>query len=107
MKDLLRERTRTLENETDAKRRAVENYESMKRKYDLSLEKDSGKELLDNYKQLLKCSSCNSEFKSHCIMTCMHVFCKKCVDTTIAARQRKCPSCLVPFSKTDVRQIYL
>lgn len=33
-------------------------------------------------------------------------FCKQCVDSRIATRQRKCPACNLPFSVSDVQQVY-
>ncbi|KAJ1723359.1 E3 ubiquitin-protein ligase bre1 [Coemansia erecta] len=63
--------------------------------------------LCADYKALLKCPTCQTNFKSHALMRCMHVFCKQCIDSRIETRQRKCPSCSEPFGAKDVRQIYL
>ncbi|KAJ2477408.1 E3 ubiquitin-protein ligase bre1, partial [Coemansia sp. RSA 2320] len=63
--------------------------------------------LCADYKALLKCPTCQTNFKSHVLLRCMHVFCKQCVDSRIETRQRKCPSCSEPFGAKDVRQIYL
>ncbi|KAJ2488629.1 E3 ubiquitin-protein ligase bre1 [Coemansia sp. RSA 2050] len=63
--------------------------------------------LCADYKALLKCPTCQTNFKSHVLLRCMHVFCKQCIDLRIETRQRKCPSCSEPFGAKDVRQIYL
>ncbi|KAJ1734579.1 E3 ubiquitin-protein ligase bre1 [Coemansia biformis] len=63
--------------------------------------------LCADYKALLKCPTCQTNFKSHTLLRCMHVFCKQCIDSRIETRQRKCPSCSEPFGAKDVRQIYL
>ncbi|KAI7823941.1 hypothetical protein BX661DRAFT_172565 [Kickxella alabastrina] len=63
--------------------------------------------LCADYKALLKCPTCQTNFKSHALLRCMHVFCKQCIDSRIETRQRKCPSCSEPFGAKDVRQIYL
>ncbi|KAJ1993942.1 E3 ubiquitin-protein ligase bre1 [Coemansia spiralis] len=63
--------------------------------------------LCADYKALLKCPTCQTNFKSHVLLRCMHVFCKQCLDSRIETRQRKCPSCSEPFGAKDVRQIYL
>ncbi|KAJ2810024.1 E3 ubiquitin-protein ligase bre1, partial [Coemansia furcata] len=63
--------------------------------------------LCADYKALLKCPTCQTNFKSHVLLRCMHVFCKHCIDSRIETRQRKCPSCSEPFGAKDVRQIYL
>ncbi|KAJ2501389.1 E3 ubiquitin-protein ligase bre1, partial [Coemansia sp. RSA 2049] len=63
--------------------------------------------LCADYKALLKCPTCQTNFKSHVLLRCMHVFCKQCIDSRIETRQRKCPSCSEPFGAKDVRQIYL
>ncbi|KAJ2269659.1 E3 ubiquitin-protein ligase bre1 [Coemansia sp. RSA 353] len=63
--------------------------------------------LCADYKTLLKCTTCQTNFKSHVLLRCMHVFCKQCIDSRIETRQRKCPTCSEPFGAKDVRQIYL
>ncbi|KAI9229004.1 MAG: hypothetical protein DHS80DRAFT_30192 [Piptocephalis tieghemiana] len=64
-------------------------------------------QLLEEYKRLLKCTSCHNRFKSHAILRCMHVFCKECIDLRLGTRQRKCPTCSESFGAGDVKQVYL
>ncbi|OSX66316.1 hypothetical protein POSPLADRAFT_1043769 [Postia placenta MAD-698-R-SB12] len=40
------------------------------------------------------------------ITKCMHSFCKSCVESRIATRQRKCPACNLAFSQGEVQQLY-
>ncbi|KAJ3121624.1 E3 ubiquitin-protein ligase bre1 [Nowakowskiella sp. JEL0407] len=103
MKELLRDRSLKLEQEMDLKRRGLEQNEVLKRK----LENSESGTLANDYKRLLKCSSCTNNFKSHVITRCFHVFCQGCIDEIIAARQRKCPTCSIAFGKEDVKQIFL
>ncbi|KAH8093847.1 BRE1-domain-containing protein [Cristinia sonorae] len=55
---------------------------------------------------LLQCSTCKSNMRTTVITKCMHTFCKACVDSRIASRQRKCPACNVSFSQGEVQQLY-
>ncbi|KAF9010533.1 BRE1 E3 ubiquitin ligase-domain-containing protein [Cyathus striatus] len=61
---------------------------------------------LEHYKQILKCSTCRNNFRSVIINKCSHTFCKPCVDARISTRQRKCPACNLPFSQSDVQNMY-
>lgn len=33
-------------------------------------------------------------------------FCKQCLESRIASRQRKCPACGLAFAKEDVQTLY-
>ncbi|KAI8801907.1 hypothetical protein BJ742DRAFT_834925 [Cladochytrium replicatum] len=112
LNNLLRDRTRTLEAEIDQRRRLGEQMDALKRKIETMGHKEAAGDAqlqrqLDEYKHLLKCPSCNNNFKSHTILRCMHVFCEDCITRVIATRQRKCPTCAVGFGQSDVRQVYL
>ncbi|PVU98883.1 hypothetical protein BB560_005594 [Smittium megazygosporum] len=90
----------------------VEVFETQKSKFGSGSSNNSSagndvSELLDQYKALLKCSSCRRNFKDHVLTRCMHVFCKNCIDARIETRQRKCPTCGDSFGVNDVRQIFL
>ena len=66
----------------------------------------SAKQIFD-LKKLLKCTSCDNNFKSHVLARCMHCFCKECIETVYESRQRKCPTCGIAFSREDMKQFYL
>ncbi|CAJ0843289.1 12120_t:CDS:10 [Entrophospora sp. SA101] len=67
----------------------------------------TAEKLLYSYEKLLKCSTCAIRFKSHCIVKCMHIFCKECLDIQVEARNRKCATCGLGFGVTDIKQIFL
>ncbi|KAJ2162678.1 E3 ubiquitin-protein ligase bre1 [Coemansia sp. RSA 552] len=106
----LNERTEALGHLEHEKRRVEESLELASRRISEAekLTDQSGMaKLCADYKALLKCPTCQTNFKSHVLLRCMHVFCKQCIDSRIETRQRKCPSCSEPFGVKDVRQIYL
>jgi len=53
------------------------------------------------------CPICRSNFKNSIIKTCGHVFCQGCLETRLANRMRKCPSCSKSFDKMDVMAAHL
>lgn len=55
----------------------------------------------------IQCSVCLEREKAVVIARCYHAFCKICIDTVIATRNRKCPACAKPFGTTDVHPVYL
>ncbi|KAG0207534.1 E3 ubiquitin-protein ligase bre1 [Mortierella sp. GBA30] len=115
LQNLLRERTEAFENEAHARRRLLEETESMKRRIEEQAKLDSASsgesseaaKQAARYLKLLKCPSCDLNFKSHVILRCMHVFCKSCMDNQMEFRQRKCPTCRESFGAKDVKEIYL
>ncbi|KAF9195310.1 E3 ubiquitin-protein ligase bre1 [Haplosporangium sp. Z 767] len=114
LQSLLKERTEAYENEAYARRRLVEETDSMKRKIEerAKSESSSGEhseatKQAARYLKLLKCPACDVNFKSHVILRCMHVFCKSCMDNQMEYRQRKCPTCRENFGAKDVKEIYL
>ncbi|KAL7418545.1 E3 ubiquitin-protein ligase bre1 [Cryptotrichosporon argae] len=64
------------------------------------------KEERDKLWKLLRCSCCEQNFKQQVIIKCMHTFCKGCLDSRIASRQRKCPACGLAFAKEDCQTLY-
>jgi E3 ubiquitin-protein ligase BRE1 len=54
-----------------------------------------------------RCGVCNDREKDSIITRCCHVFCVACIKDSIQRRHRKCPSCGMPFSLTDVHKIWL
>ncbi|KAF9110703.1 E3 ubiquitin-protein ligase bre1 [Mortierella sp. AM989] len=114
LQTMLKERTDAYENEAFARKRLLEDTESMKRKIEeqTKAESSSGEhseaaKQASRYLKLLKCPSCDVNFKSHVILRCMHVFCKQCIDNQLEYRQRKCPTCRENFGAKDVKEIYL
>eukprot|EP00002_Diphylleia_rotans_P029384 TRINITY_DN5986_c0_g1_i2.p1 TRINITY_DN5986_c0_g1~~TRINITY_DN5986_c0_g1_i2.p1 ORF type:complete len:304 (+),score=70.02 TRINITY_DN5986_c0_g1_i2:208-1119(+) len=63
-------------------------------------------EELQLYKSLVQCKVCSSNVKNVMIVKCGHTFCRQCVDSTLEARNRRCPDCRNPFDRNDVRQLY-
>ncbi|KAJ2778147.1 E3 ubiquitin-protein ligase bre1 [Coemansia javaensis] len=106
----LGERTEALAAADHARRRAEEQLAAAAQRTaeaERATDQTGLAKLCSDYKALLKCPTCQTNFKSHTLLRCMHVFCKQCIDSRIETRQRKCPSCSEPFGAKDVRQIYL
>ncbi|KAJ8522455.1 hypothetical protein ONZ45_g968 [Pleurotus djamor] len=57
-------------------------------------------------KEILQCRICKTRIRDTVITKCMHTFCRECLDTRIATRQRKCPSCQLAFGHADVQPVY-
>lgn len=55
----------------------------------------------------IQCSVCLEREKSVVLTRCYHAFCKECIDTVIATRNRKCPACAKPFGQADVHPVFL
>lgn len=55
---------------------------------------------------LLRCSACKDRYRNRIITRCLHTFCNECVDARIQTRQRKCPSCGLGFSTSDVQTLF-
>ncbi|KAJ3213216.1 E3 ubiquitin-protein ligase bre1 [Dinochytrium kinnereticum] len=114
---LLRDKNRALVEESDGRRRLAEQLEVLRRKLDNQSKADhpvgepsSSSSLQKEYeglKMTLKCPSCRTNFWSHVLIRCKHVFCKNCIDDQINSRSRKCPSCFLAFSQSDVTKLYL
>ena len=63
-------------------------------------------EEIDAYKTMMGCNVCKQRDKSCVITKCFHMFCRECIDTRIATRQRKCPGCALVFSENDKFKIF-
>ncbi|KAI8337955.1 hypothetical protein BC941DRAFT_424165 [Chlamydoabsidia padenii] len=109
----LKEKTRALEEEKHLQVGVEEDYDKMKRKWDMISHGDQPLEQLqlaeecEELRSLLKCGTCRTRFRSHLLTRCMHTFCKKCIDARLETRQRRCPICSESFGASDVRQFYL
>ncbi|KAI0031751.1 hypothetical protein K488DRAFT_86539 [Vararia minispora EC-137] len=55
---------------------------------------------------LLKCSTCGLNIRNTYLTKCSHSFCRQCIDSRIATRQRKCPACNLAFGAGDVQHLY-
>ncbi|KAH9081389.1 hypothetical protein LEN26_021300, partial [Aphanomyces euteiches] len=62
-------------------------------------------ELLEARKKL-NCSVCQDAPKEVMISKCSHMFCKKCMDDNLKARNRKCPTCKKMFGQDDVKAVW-
>ncbi|THV02428.1 BRE1-domain-containing protein [Dendrothele bispora CBS 962.96] len=60
----------------------------------------------DGALRLLRCSTCNINFRTTTITRCFHTFCKECIDARLSTRQRKCPACGIGFAQSDVQTLY-
>ncbi|KAI1297025.1 E3 ubiquitin-protein ligase bre1 [Mortierella claussenii] len=114
LQTLLKERADAFESEAVARKRLVEESDTMRRKIEEHAKKSEGSlgdseavKQAARYLKLLKCPACDVNFKSHVILRCMHVFCKSCMDKQMEYRQRKCPTCRENFGAKDVKEIYL
>jgi len=102
----LQKEIKKLEKERDDLK--IENA-GVKKKCDrLSREGGAGalQEEIDAYKTMMGCNVCKQRDKACVITKCYHMFCRECIDTRIATRQRKCPGCALAFSENDVQNIY-
>jgi hypothetical protein len=62
---------------------------------------------LDDLRQRVRCTLCGTREKSVTLVTCMHCFCRECVNQQmLAARNRKCPLCNQRFADADVREVH-
>ncbi|KAF9188907.1 hypothetical protein BGZ51_000245 [Haplosporangium sp. Z 767] len=114
LQTLLKERSDAFETEATARKRLLDESDTMKRKLEEQAKKADGptgdseaSKQAARYLKLLKCPACDVNFKSHVILRCMHVFCKSCMDKQMEYRQRKCPTCRENFGAKDVKEIYL
>ncbi|ORX79070.1 hypothetical protein BCR32DRAFT_206138 [Anaeromyces robustus] len=112
MSNIIKDKSMELESEIIKNRRLGEEINVSKKrietlvKYENSGDSNLQKQL-DEYKALLKCPSCNINFKNCVIIRCMHVFCKDCIKAITDSRQRKCPTCGESFGYQDIKQIFL
>ena len=65
------------------------------------------KEEVKEYKDMLTCTTCRAARKDTIMLKCYHVFCQACVSKRYETRQRRCPTCSVPFGANDYHRIFL
>lgn len=58
-------------------------------------------------KKKLKCSLCDVRDKNVVITRCYHTFCRECIESNLASRNRACPGCNKLFNPSEVQTIYL
>ncbi|KAI8900903.1 hypothetical protein BC833DRAFT_213446 [Globomyces pollinis-pini] len=105
---ILAQKTEQMSDISEAYRKCQEQLVVWKKKYDnVSRADPESSEERNEYRLLLMCQSCNNNFKSHCLLKCMHTFCIECIDDIYTSRQRKCPTCAIPFGMQDVKKIFL
>mmetsp|Transcript_5595 Transcript_5595/g.11500 ORF Transcript_5595/g.11500 Transcript_5595/m.11500 type:complete len:958 (-) Transcript_5595:109-2982(-) len=68
---------------------------------------DQMKTQVDFLKKRLACPVCHYRDKECIIMRCRHMHCKQCVEDRLSNRSRKCPTCNIPFGRSDVEDIFL
>ncbi|KAI8145987.1 hypothetical protein BJV82DRAFT_655494 [Fennellomyces sp. T-0311] len=112
LQKMVKEKTRTLDEERQLRKKVEEDYEKMQRKWTLASQGESPvqeqlQEEVEELRALLKCSSCQGRFRKRLLARCMHTFCKECIDTRLETRQRRCPTCGESFGMSDVRQFFL
>ncbi|KIK80873.1 hypothetical protein PAXRUDRAFT_833269 [Paxillus rubicundulus Ve08.2h10] len=61
---------------------------------------------VDGLWKIVKCTTCKQGMREVVLTKCMHTFCKPCVETRIATRQRRCPNCNLPFAQSEVQTVY-
>ncbi|KAK8797384.1 hypothetical protein WA158_004592 [Blastocystis sp. Blastoise] len=94
----------------DRKRRRIEEELSIldyKPKIESNTDSDILLKELNAYKHSLECDVCHFYPKTRIIKGCNHLFCKYCIEERIARRERKCPSCLLPFGPNDIERVHL
>ncbi|KAF9060655.1 hypothetical protein BDP27DRAFT_1236457 [Rhodocollybia butyracea] len=62
--------------------------------------------VVPDVQSVLKCSTCNLNFRDTVLTKCSHTFCKPCVDARISSRQRKCPACGAAFAQSEVVKLF-
>lgn len=58
-------------------------------------------------RHMVVCTICRSSFKDTIIKGCGHAFCSDCVESRLANRMRKCPSCNKAFDRSDIIPLHL
>ena len=67
---------------------------------------DTERKKLDQCLNLLRCSVCLVNFKTHILTRCSHLFCEECIQKTIQVRSRKCPLCTEKFTENEYKKVY-
>jgi len=97
-------------DETATTRAALEkerlNIQS-KAKFDSTRHKSKSDDPDAHLMSLLKCSTCNINFRDTVLTKCSHTFCRSCLDARITSRQRKCPACGTGFGQSECIKIFM
>ena len=76
---ILKQKTDQADYEAEEKRRAIEQVQVLKAKVEALMKPETAADIalqkqVEEYRLLLKCQSCNTNFKSHVLLKCMHTF---------------------------------
>lgn len=63
-------------------------------------------EMIEDMRRKLYCTVCKAQEKQVTLLRCLHMFCRDCIQTNIANRNRKCPLCGEKFGTDDVKPIF-
>ncbi|GAB5366837.1 hypothetical protein AAMO2058_001178000 [Amorphochlora amoebiformis] len=62
---------------------------------------------LEELQQKVICQLCSENQKNVIITRCFHCFCEKCIRKNLEVRNRNCPQCNKPYSKSDVKNLWI
>lgn len=105
-RDKLEMRLKKVEEERDLTKRRIKKMKNAGASGALSVEMEELRENMDYFKDMVTCSVCSTGRKNRIISRCFHMFCDKCVQDTLQARNRRCPTCKASFGRNDVHEIY-
>lgn len=61
---------------------------------------------LAKLRKMVRCNVCCSRPKDVVLTSCLHAFCRVCIEKCISMQKRKCPHCLLRFTSEDVRALW-
>lgn len=105
-RDKLEMRLKKVEEERDLTKRRIKKMKNAGASGALSVEMEELRENMDYFKDMVTCSVCSTGRKNRIIGRCFHMFCDKCVQDTLQARNRRCPTCKASFGRNDVHEVY-
>ncbi|GAA5987856.1 hypothetical protein JCM10908_007246 [Rhodotorula pacifica] len=123
LESVLKDRVSEAETEAAARKRADEQLDQIRRKVELLQTQAAAtastsaaasdpaevrelKKYNDDLLRMLRCSTCNTRWRSCVITRCGHTFCRECVDARLSSRARRCGTCGSSFAASDVGALY-
>lgn len=95
-----------LQGEKEAMKSEIRQLKSRVESLTLKSEDEVMRLEMEHYKSKIMCIICSGDREREVgLKTCPHLFCRKCIDDTQNSRNRKCPSCGIKFTKTDIHEI--